>query len=746
MSSSAAPSFNLFSVISVADEQSNYFYLDDHRIVEDYLVVHVDRRSDRAFLINLDTTARAPIKVSYEELVLALEHGEIVNCTLQLDKRVTQDMRSLSKDYLSKMKERWEAIECLTIDLESTLMSEYGKKIFKEAAKKAGRHKQYIYDSFYSWLRNGCRRQALGLPQGKDANRIPKERELRVKQGAPNNGIARGKILDDYDYDKFKIAKRRYTKTKGLSISKVLRQIWREYYWEQKVKLSAAEAKKLGIKHRVVLKPPTDRPTYNQFYYWLMKEFGGNLPKRDRRKSNATEYAANQAGRTGDSSVNCIAPGEQYQIDETPFDEEVVSVFDLTRQTKLGKATIYFVSDAFSHAIVGIYITTSPPSYITAREALFCAARDKKRLIEETGAPISPERWPMQGVPTEVLTDKGIFNSLKAEGSITDLPFKVSFTRSGRGDDKGLIESMFSAFLNWFKGISKATQTKSHRDIALQIARKHACLTIPELYQIAYVYADQFNNSKVIKDYPATRTMVQDDVPHIPIRLWEWGLKNRPGYLLEMPDEELYMRLLERAEVSIHRNHILLLGTGLRYNRPWILDQGYQDRLTSRNKAIHMPCRIHNALVDFIYICTPDGLKQATLDTKDQRYSGLGFNEVVECKNKENTKTELLNEVALNDLVNADAFLEKTIKEANKRLVRRSLSSIGTIKENRAVESVLEQINQKYRFLNSIATTSEDDFLSENHAYAQNDGSVHAEIDADRNIDPDLQDFYAGEI
>ena len=694
--------FRAQKVISPNPEWDEVLMIDDRTIEEDYLVIMVDIANDQVCLINLDTTARAPIRISYQKLMHCIDDERVLLADMSIDPRLLLDEEHLSDGFKKKAQKRLKEIFPLIQDIESVLRNGYGDKLFEDIAQQTGRSKQYIYDTFYSYLRSGGRQYCLGLPQGKNANHIPKQREIRVKQGAPNTDIPRGKVLDEYDYKAFEFGKRLYEKNGVASLKKTLRQIWEKHYVANRVKLTAHEAMRSGIQYAIELMPPQERPTYDQFLYWLKNQYGGSLPKQDRNKRSNTEYKASKAGRKGDGFKNILAPGQEYQLDETPFNEEVVSIFDLTRTTKLGKPTIYFVRDTFSWAIAGIYITTQNPSYATAKEALFNAARDKAGFLEEINCPIDAALWPIKGVPQTLLVDRAEFHNILSEGPITDLMLTIKFTRAGRGDDKGHIETMFQVFLSYFRGLSKGLQTKSLHDIAKQVARKNACLTINELYIIAVVYAVYFNSKKVMDRYPLTREMVADKVMPIPNELYRWGMENRPGGLTDMSEGELYFRLCEKGRVSVHRTHILLLDTGLHYNCAWTLETGLQDRKESGNRAERLPCRYHRGLVDVIFIWTTDGPKLATLDIQDQRFEGLSFPEVKLQKDKERKEYALSGEEDLNGLASAEAFARDMVQHAQKERQASTIPALAKIKENRGYESVFDRIIQTNRFVLAV--------------------------------------------
>jgi len=687
-------------VISPNWDTDETVVIGKEEIEEDYLIVMIDMGMNQVFMINLDQTARFPICVPYNDLLASIDDETVELIDIEFDPRIFLDEDSMKKGFKEKAERRYKHILPLILDLEETIRNSRGDKLVTDAAKAAGKGANYIYDTFYSFLRSGCRKWGLGLPQGKDANKEHKEREYSVKMGRPPKD-PQGKLPDDHDIKAFKWGEKLYTKTNGPSLARTMNAIERKFYYKSKSKLSTYQRRQTGELHDIKLKEPDEMPTLSQFKYWLTKKYGGSLPKRDKKRKNKTEYLANKAGRPGDGFMHVTAPGQMYQLDETPFDEEVVSIFDESRSTKLGKATLYFVRDTWSWAIAGVYITTQNPSYSTAKEALFNAIRNKEQFLKEIGSPIDPKDWLIEGAPQCLLVDNAEFNNTLSEGAVSDLPITIKFGRAGRGDDKGHIESMFHAFSTFFKGVSKAHQTKSSRDIALKIARKNACLTVNELYIIASVYIAHFNNKKLSKNYPINQVMVRDGVQPIPNQCLAWGLRYRPGGFTDLAEDEVYLRLFEKGEVSIRKNCIYLKGLQLHYNCQWILQECLQDDHKDKKWGT-FPCRYFRGLLDVIYVCTPEGLKIATLDFRDNRFEGLSSAEIKEQRKLERDSDLPARQEERNSIATMDQFLMDYITHAQKQRITSSMPNIATIKQSRKAESIFDRIKQLNRMASAV--------------------------------------------
>ncbi len=718
-------------VLSLADNIESPLMIGKKGISEDYLIIQVDIALNEIFAINMDSTPRFPIRLEFDSVCVAVAEGVLDIIKMRWPREVFKPLDELPENKRQKAQSRIEAIKPLTDNLEATLRNSHGEKLFQKVIENTGKSKQHIYDCFNAYLYYGQRPAGLALPIGKNIFHEPKEtREIRVKLGRRNTRLARGKVLDNYDYAKFAAGKRWHGQKNGPTIKAVYKRLMRKHYYESRQKNSPGKVRSSGNKYRVFLKHHTKRPSYYQFYYWLVKEYGGNIARRDKSRQNLIENKKDMAGRTGDANINIIAAGQVFELDETPFDEELVSVFDPTRRTKIGKGTLYFIIDKFTKLIVGVFITTENPSYKTVRQALYATARDKKQFIEEHGLNAEAINWTQRGVPTTLFVDNAEFRNRISEGAVFDLAVTVKFARRGRGDDKPNVEQLFRVFSQHFKGMSKAHQTKSLQDIATQVARKNASLTIDELYIIAIVYINYHNNHREINEYPLERSMIQDKVPAIPAKLWAWSERFRPGYLLHYPDEELYMKLLAKGVVSVQQQGVKFAETGHWYNCEWTLNNYFQEKKPSRNKAIPMVCRYNDNFVDLIFIDTDDGLKPATLDASHKKaFSGLSIHQVKQQKKLMRKRSEKTQDEQLEYELGFHELTESLIKGAQKEKIPGPMPQLSTIKDNRELESLINRFSDTNQFLQAYRATCGEYQHSQLLDDSDDTHSVHNEFD-----------------
>jgi len=213
-------------------------------------------------------------------------------------------------------------------------------------------------------------------------------------------------------------------------------------------------------------------------------------------------------------------------------------------------------------------------------------------------------------------------------------------------------------------------------------------------------------------------------------------MKYRPGYLIHYPEEELYLKLLPTKKVTVHREGIHLIGTGLWYNCEWVLENNFQERSSSRNKAIPLNCRYHEDCVDIILLDTEDGLKVATLDENYRKaYGGLSFYEVKLQKKAAANQDDAYSDTQLEYELGLHEVMEGLMKQADKEKQRGPLPNISTIKDNRKLDALINRYADTNRFLQAYKHQCLDDFSKhcsdEDSDESQGSHSIHDEFDED---------------
>ena len=125
----------------------------------------------------------------------------------------------------------------------------------------------------------------------------------------------------------------------------------------------------------------------------------------------------------GSPDYGLMGPGSQYQIDATVGDIYLVSQFD--RSNIIGRPVMYFVLDAFSRMVTGMYVGLEGPSWVGAMMAIANAASDKTAYCREYGIRITEEEWPCHHIPAAILGDRGEMESRNADNLVSMLGIRI---------------------------------------------------------------------------------------------------------------------------------------------------------------------------------------------------------------------------------------------------------------------------------------------------------------------------------
>ena len=295
----------------------------------------------------------------------------------------------------------------------------YGGQLVQKRAQetKATRHQIYIY--VYRYLRNGQTKNTL-LPVQRRKETTPRN-STSTKLGRPRgNSPFEGKNIDEQDREWIKkILKKHFLKKDGKSFTQCFEELLRAYYTAYILALPD------GRKEHSY-KSPNLCPSINQFRYWANKFFEENGIIPEKVRIGSSKYDKGQAGRSGNADIKPDGPGHIYQIDATQVDCELISQFSPDRTARVGRATLYWVIDVFSTALVGLHITLSPPSWDGMRITFFNTFRSKAQLAAEFGLQLTDEEWPMRHKCLMVFCDNAELVSEKSGYPVFLLRFWIT--------------------------------------------------------------------------------------------------------------------------------------------------------------------------------------------------------------------------------------------------------------------------------------------------------------------------------
>ena len=144
-------------------------------------------------------------------------------------------------------------------------------------------------------------------------------------------------------------------------------------------------------------------PSWSSFRNYFYSRNYHKQPRKTISRSGLTNYQRNECPVFGSASAWRNVPGS-YQMDATQADIYLVSRHD--RSKVIGRPYIYLAVDTATQLIAGIYVGLE----CDESAVMLClanAAQDKVEFCREHGIEIAPAKWPSQGLPHEIITDKG---------------------------------------------------------------------------------------------------------------------------------------------------------------------------------------------------------------------------------------------------------------------------------------------------------------------------------------------------
>ncbi|MDU9020803.1 MAG: Mu transposase C-terminal domain-containing protein [Acinetobacter baumannii] len=319
------------------------------------------------------------------------------------------------------------------------------------------------------------------------------------------------------------------------------------------------------------------------------------------------------------SNAQALGPGARYEIDATIADIYLVS--NSNPESIVGRPTIYFVIDVFSRLVAGFYIGFESPSYLAAIQALNIAMTDKVKYCAEYGISIQQEDWPSVGLPDALLADRGELLGYQIEALEKTFAVRLENAPARRGDAKGIVEQAFNTYQAYFKkegkgkGVVEGTTVKKTGG---NDYRQDATLNIHQFTEIILACIISHNQFHVLKTYDREPDM-PNDLPTIPLHLWNWGIQNRTGKLRSVPEEALRIALLPRTKITI--SDLGIKAFGLYYLAKEVLDLGWLHRKTGSSRPQNLEAAYDPYSMNKIYIFPKDNSLEYWMGSLSDRSS-----------------------------------------------------------------------------------------------------------------------------
>lgn len=560
------------------------------------------------------------------------------------------------------------------------------RKIILKVAEKHGISEKTVYKYMRKYLQGGKVKYALLSDLNKCGGKGKDKKSTIIKRGRPHfiTNITEESIGINVDEDIkkiFKIALSRYYKnTKQRSLVKTYRMMLKDFF-SYEIKNEDNMVKRIKTMNEI--------PSLNQFKYWFYKNEDNEKVLRSRIGDKKVDL--NYRRLKSDSIYETMGPGSRYQIDATIGDVYLVSSID--RKSVIGRPVVYLIIDVFSRMITGVNVALEGPSWNGASTALYNCMEDKVQYCKKFGIDVKEEDWNVKGMPNVLIADRGEMVGPIAENVIKNLKISIENTPSYMGCAKGIVEQYFhvinSEIKHWLPGEVK----KEYRERGEKDYRKEATLDIIEFTRLIILTVIK-RNKTIMKDYPLTQEMINDDVKPTPEAIWNWGLKNRTGNLRTLPKKILISSLLKRGKATIQREGIkfqgLLYSCLIAEEQNWFFNAQIKGR-----RSIEV--RYDDRDSSNIYLMlTEDNVIKAELiseKTSNLIFIGKTFQEVEDYKYNKTIKNSEYTDETNNLNLNLDLEIEKIVKKSEEKSFN-GKNVLIDIRENRKIENEEHRKNQ----------------------------------------------------
>ena len=660
--------------------------IDDEKLIsKKHIVILVNPILNTVYLINAEDKPIKPISLKLdviEDKILQkkLEVSEVVYSYYSM----LQDSE-LDPKWVKKRDERLSIIDSIIKDkqsLESFLNASSTNPVVKTIADKNQCSRDSVYKFAYSYLQGGQRKNAL-LPH---YNKIGKSSSKKSKVGAKTDGESIGIPVTENSkaYENIKTALKKYyrnneKKTYQYAYDKMCDDNYSSQVWNDD-----------KGKYEVIHYDDNTKPSIDQFKYWARKIL--DPVKTSKQREGRSKHEANFRPLPSTSDYNVRGPGEKYEIDATIGDIYLVSAFDRTRTTSIGRPVIYLVTDVYSRCIVGLYVGLEGPSWNGARAALYNTFRNKVDYCAEFGIEITEDQWPCHHVCVEIFADRGEMIGKDAESLLDNIGVKsMGFAGPYRGDLKGLVEQNFNTLNKRTIEHIPGNSVKIKRNRGERKPEWDGLLTIGELTAIIINDILDYNKYQT-KEVVGNIEMIKDKIIPTPLNLWNWGMEFGIGCANTINQNDLYLGLLPKEKASVRGDGIYF--NGLRYSSETAIKNGWQSKVRMSGKRFNVDIRYTKSTTNFIWLINPETKKTELCPLNDvmEKFKNLRFDEYLDQAERSNKSIRQAKRVRKKAEAKTRATNEEIIKKARDEKGKKKHKPTN-IKSNRNNEKQHERKN-----------------------------------------------------
>jgi hypothetical protein len=454
--------------------------------------------------------------------------------------------------------------------------------------------------------------------------------------------------------------------------------------------------------------------SFKNFYYTKFAP-----QERAQRKLGLKHFDANIRPLKSTVRANLIGPGQSFSIDSTPFD---IGVTDSDR-LPLGRPTLYTVIDDYSSAYVAFLLVLTPPSYFNVVTCLSIAISSKVEFCQHLGLDISPDDWPMEGIPSSIFADLGSDFRTKNIERLPMSKHRIDVVNSGAGkpDKRSVSERGFGRINAEVKhklpGIVGANLTKKAGGNDSQL---DYTLLLPELSRELAKALITLNN-KMLSNWDADPDF-PPSLSKTPQNIWKWGIAHRTGALEKDDRTSFWLSALAREQATVTGDLLKIRKVQYRCTD----FEGARIKTHNKNSKVEIVRDVSDA--SFIYLVPKTGQSEyikCELSPYDRRFVGMHWKDVeiqlgVEAQAAKGAETDYTKR-AVADLIDTN----KTVKEA-KAKKQKLTSNLSTAERKASLGDKVAQRAESahvYNFVKPATPAEQNGVQNEGLNEGLNEGS-----------------------
>jgi len=662
-------------------------------------ILWIDSGYSKLVLIDIFANTSTPNYVEVEEIESGLQSNQmfLVNedpyQTYRTDDEISHKERIVQN-------RGWEVIQAIADkDNEPSIFdAEKRAELIKKASSQFNISSKTVYKYLRRYWQRGKNINAL-LPDYQNIGRVYDNQTSGKKRGRPKrykNIIGEGVNVNEDTKRIFRIAinKFYYSNVKN-SLKTAYELMRKEFYVDDKTTL---------------LKASEEVPTFGQFKYFFYKE--RNRKKEIYSREGSKQYLQNHRQLLGNATNEVIGPGF-YEIDATIGDVYLVSRYN--RNWIIGRPVVYMCIDKFSRMVVGLYVGLEGPSWNGAMNALANAMTNKVEYCRQYDIEISEEQWPVNHLCDTIMADRGELEGKLSESLISSLHIKVLNSSPYRADAKGIVERNFRVIND---KIIKPLLPGAVTPNSVRGDKNYRLDGVLDLFQFTQIMIKSclHHNRSWVNEYKREETMIEDDIEPIPIKLWNWGIKNRAGLLRSVPEDIVKLNLMPKKSAVISEKGIRL--NGLLYtSETAIKERLFEKARMSGSWKVDVSYDPRN--INLIYIRKDNGKsfeKCYLLDGQDA-HKNKSVEELVYLQEYEKLQKQIKEDEQLQSKMDLVSEIEDIVQQAEKltKEYQEGKESknrkLKGIRKNRQIEKLLNRENEAFE-LGKVITKEKGQVIS----------------------------------